>query len=61
MSNPNNCETCEHKQRARKEDGWCYMFRDEPKEICMQHTARFLSPKEQQTLIRLLGGFNYKL
>lgn len=38
MSNPNNCETCGHK--ARPEGGHCYMFRHEPEDVCMVHTAR---------------------
>lgn len=35
--NPNNCATCEHKRNP--DGGWCYMFRDEPNDICMQHTG----------------------
>ena len=41
--NPNNCETCEYKLSRspdQDDDGHCYMFRDEPQEICMQHTGR---------------------
>lgn len=37
-SNPNNCATCRHK--THPDGGHCYMFKDEPKEICMQHTGR---------------------
>ena len=37
--NPNNCPACGHKDHP--DGGWCYMFREEPKEVCMQHTARF--------------------
>lgn len=37
-TNPNNCLTCDHKQNP--EDGHCYMFRDAPTEVCMQHTGR---------------------
>lgn len=41
MSNPNNCKTCKHGQPTRvPEDGHCYMFRDAPTEVCMQHTGR---------------------
>ncbi len=36
--NPNNCAMCDHK--LHPDGGWCYMFRNEPEEICMQHTAR---------------------
>ena len=41
--NPNNCETCEYKRLKspdQDDDGHCYMFRDEPREVCMQHTGR---------------------
>lgn len=38
MANPNNCSTCDHKQHP--DDGHCYMFRDEPQDVCMQHTGR---------------------
>lgn len=38
MSNPNNCSTCGHKQNP--DGGYCYMFKDEPSEVCMQHTGR---------------------
>jgi len=41
--NPNNCETCEYKHLKspdQTDDGWCYMFRDEPQEVCMLHTGR---------------------
>ena len=37
MSNPNNCACCYHKQRP--DGGWCYMFRNEPHEVCMKHTG----------------------
>jgi hypothetical protein len=39
MANPNNCAACDHKQHP--DGGHCYMFKDEPKEVCMQHTARY--------------------
>lgn len=39
IDNPNNCKACEHK--AHPDGGWCYMFRQEPREVCMQHAARF--------------------
>ena len=38
MENPNNCETCDHKKNP--DGGHCYMFKDAPSEICMQHTYR---------------------
>lgn len=37
MSNPNNCAACDHKKHPQ--GGWCYMFREEPTEVCMCHTA----------------------
>lgn len=40
-TNPNNCGACEHKQHP--DDGWCYMFRDEPTAVCMQHSLRKVS------------------
>jgi hypothetical protein len=36
--NPNNCETCDHKKNP--DGGHCYMFRETPTEVCMQHTGR---------------------
>ena len=38
--NPNNCETCDYRKMRGEEDGWCYMFSDEPKAVCMKHTMR---------------------
>ena len=38
MTNPNRCETCDHKKRPG--GGHCYMFRDTPTDVCMQHTGR---------------------
>lgn len=40
--NPNNCSTCRFKQMHSDPKGgtWCYMFRDEPVTVCMQHTGR---------------------
>lgn len=40
VGNPNNCDTCRWK--LQPDGGHCYMFRDEPKEVCMQHTGRAL-------------------
>lgn len=39
MSNPNNCEACDHKKH-NKDGGQCYMFKGEPKEVCFVHSAR---------------------
>ena len=51
--NPNNCETCAHK--LNPDGGWCYMFRDEPTEVCMQHTGREESFDMLRELKRLLS------
>lgn len=42
MANPNNCATCKHKQRQSPvgQNEHCYMFKDAPIEVCMQHTER---------------------
>lgn len=52
--NPNNCETCEHKQNA--DGGHCYMFRDAPTEVCMQHTGR----RALNTLDALMAVFGMR-
>lgn len=39
MANPNNCAACDHKHHP--DGGWCYMFRDEPEQVCAKHTARY--------------------
>ncbi|EKD89721.1 MAG: hypothetical protein ACD_33C00002G0013 [uncultured bacterium] len=38
MSNPNNCSKCDHSKYP--DGGHCYMFKDAPTYICMQHTER---------------------
>jgi hypothetical protein len=55
MSNPNNCAACDHKRHP--DGGWCYMFRNEPAEPCMQHTARarFLSIALRESFASLGG------
>jgi hypothetical protein len=50
-SNPNNCSTCDHKIGRREEDGFCYMFRHEPTDVCMQHTMRKKNDKELMMLL----------
>lgn len=41
MTNPNNCATCDYKKlNGNREKGHCYMFRDAPTDVCMQHTGR---------------------
>ena len=54
--NTNNCATCDHKKRP--DGGWCYMFRDEPQEVCMKHSERLLpgGPKLLGTPISQLSG-----
>lgn len=43
-TNPNNCETCDYmKLNGSREKGHCYMFREEPSEVCMAHTGRKLA------------------
>ena len=57
--NPNNCSTCKYKAMDDGEGGHCYMFRDEPSDVCMQHTGRFLFERLQDylpmELIRSMG------
>lgn len=38
--NPNDCETCQHRDGHRSNDlgGWCYMWAIEPRAPCYQHT-----------------------
>lgn len=38
MTNPMNCETCDHKKNAPV-GTHCYMFQEEPTALCQQHTA----------------------
>lgn len=38
--NPNNCETCEYKKINNDKTLHCYMFKDEPDDVCMQHSGR---------------------
>jgi hypothetical protein len=37
--NPNNCAACDYSKYPH-EGGHCYMFRNEPDGVCLQHTAR---------------------
>lgn len=55
--NPNNCEGCDYKH-MEKHGGHCYMFRDEPDEVCYQHTARKaeLPVGAMRTLMGLIMG-----
>lgn len=59
MSNPNKCSTCDHKRHP--DGGHCYMFRDEPSDVCMQHTGRKVSitdllPPERECCGTLYGS-----
>jgi hypothetical protein len=36
--NPNNCSTCVHKKDP--DGGWCYMFRNEPTDVCNLHSEK---------------------
>jgi hypothetical protein len=42
-SNPNNCTTCDYKniniKQLEADKAHCYMFREEPTEVCRQHTG----------------------
>lgn len=39
--NPNNCATCRFKVELHDAalETWCFMYRDEPQDICRQHTG----------------------
>lgn len=50
--NPNNCSTCDHIKNP--DGGHCYMFADEPTEICMQHTGRKVKSSGRNTLETLM-------
>lgn len=39
MSNPNNCAECDW-MKAEHEGLHCYIFKDEPQDVCHQHTER---------------------
>jgi hypothetical protein len=59
VSNPNNCGTCKHKQNP--DGGWCYMFRNEPDDVCMQHTYRAeLTSNAEQAIIRIATGCSFE-
>lgn len=38
-TNPNNCSTCRYHPDPDA-TGHCYMFRDVPRDVCMQHSGR---------------------
>lgn len=64
MSNPNNCDTCGHKkkqdviEKAVPQDVklHCYMFRDVPTDVCMQHTGRQLNSPIQGSIVDMVNA-----
>ena len=61
MSNPNNCSTCEYKtlKASGQADGHCYMFREEPTDVCAQHTLRMDLAAGMQKVVDLLLRTGY--
>ncbi len=59
MANPNNCSTCKHSaQKSQGSNGHCYMFKDSPKSVCMQHTGNQAMFGASDVGLRdLLGSF----
>ena len=49
--NPNNCETCDYLKMNTNKDGYCYMFKHEPMDVCLIHTGRSLSKIERMARI----------
>lgn len=51
--NPNNCKTCKHFPDAYcgHDGGHCYMFDNEPNEVCYRHTGR---SRDGEVLAQLL-------
>lgn len=39
-ANPNNCSTCDYKQMNDDPTLHCYMWKDAPDDVCLQHSAR---------------------
>lgn len=60
--NPNNCETCDHKHcrvSPRDDDLHCYMFKDAPAGVCMQHTSHKMVKTTLLDFARLIKRGNY--
>jgi hypothetical protein len=59
-SNPNNCETCKYTHLNDDPALHCYMFKDEPEDVCNLHSGRgiFSQAGTNRDLIRGLGVFN---
>jgi hypothetical protein len=61
VPNPNNCPECDHHKTQRAIEAskpeeqklHCYMFKDEPHDVCMQHTMR----DPVKVFRRLMGDF----
>ena len=52
MANPNRCETCDYKKlNGNREKGHCYIFSDEPTDVCHQHTGRDFLRNFEATLL----------
>ena len=58
MSNPNRCETCDHKRHP--DGGHCYMFRLAPTEPCAHHTypVEAIRASRMNLLLRLRAARN---
>lgn len=54
--NPNNCDTCDHKRDP--DGGHCYMFREAPTEVCMQHTGRAATMTWGQSMLTFALAVN---
>ena len=39
-NDPSKCSSCDHKVDYPSDEGYCYMFKDPPKDICLSHTSR---------------------
>ena len=50
MNNQNKRAACDHKRNP--DGGWCYMFRDEPEQICGLHTIQAIATRKTH----LIGG-----
>ena len=53
--NPNNCSTCDYLELGHHDNAHCYMFREEPNCVCMQHTCR-----AEPLVLELLSLFHMK-
>jgi hypothetical protein len=51
----NDCETCEWMEFPH-DDGYCYMFREQPQGECCQHTKYHNQRQHAQKLLRRMPG-----